>query len=221
MKRKYYMRGLGIGIIATCLIFMIALLAMGFPMSDSAVKRRARQLGMVEASGDATENNDSRTLKEIQEEKDNSSASSSSSAQEGTTRTEVTTDPTGRTTTTTTTTKTHASGDKPDDGRQESDDARDKAESEKTNGAKDNAKSAKKTATPAGKTGSESVKVTIAGGDSSDDVGSKLEKAGVVSSGSDFNHYLEQNGYDRTIHTGTFSIKKGSSFSDIAKKIAG
>lgn len=211
MKRKYYMRGLGLGIIFTSILFMIGI-ALGNPMSDAAVRRRARQLGMVEAdtaSGDA----DSRTLKEIQdeEEKKNSSKASSTSSSSTT----VTTDPkTGQKTTTTTTTKQHASGDKPDDGKAFDDQQKQDDKKEKTDGTK---KVSKTTTKPS----NSKISVSISSGDTSDDVGKKLQSAGIVDSGSDFNHYLEQHGYDRTIHSGTYTFEKGSSYSSIAGKISG
>lgn len=205
MKRKYYMRGLGLGIIVTCVLFMIGI-AFGNPMSDEAVKRRARQLGMVEAesaSGDAQ----SRTLKEIQEEENKSTSSGSSST------TTVTTDSkTGQKTTTTTTTKQHTSGDRPDDGK-------DADEKEKQDDAEEKTEGTKKVSNAAKPKSRSSI--SISSGDTSGDVGQKLEKAGIVESGSDFNHYLEQHGYDRTIHSGTYSFEKGASYSSIAGKISG
>lgn len=209
MKRKYYMRGLGLGIIITCILFMIGI-AFGNPMSDASVRRRARQLGMVDAqsaSGDAN----SRTLKELQEEEDRKDPSKSTSS----TSTTVTTDPkTGQKTTTTTTKRQVSPGEKRDDGKE--DDDREKADNkkEKTEGTK---KVSKTTTKPS----NSKVSVNISSGDTSDDVGRKLQSAGIVESGSDFNHYLEQNGYDRTIHSGTYSFEKGASYSSIAGKISG
>ena len=175
-------------------------------MSDEAVKRRARQLGMVEAesaSGDAQ----SRTLKEIQEEENKSTSSGSSST------TTVTTDSkTGQKTTTTTTTKQHTSGDRPDDGKDADENEKQDDAEEKTEGTKKVSNAAK----PKSRSS-----ISISSGDTSDDVGQKLEKAGIVESGSDFNHYLEQHGYDRTIHSGTYSFEKGASYSSIAGKISG
>lgn len=182
MKRKYYMRGLGIGVIVTCLIFMTALLAMGYPMSDNAIRRRAKQLGMVDASGDATDN-DSHTLKELKDEEEKKNPSDA----EVKTSTKVKKNKDGTRTTTTTTTRKMKGGGKTNEVRKVTD----------------------------------SVILHISGGDSSATVGAKLQKAGLVTSGTDFDHYLEQNGYDTHIRAGSFSIAKGSSYADIAKKITG
>lgn len=47
MKLKYYLRGLGIGMLVVALV-LVASGKVGAKMSDEAVKRRAEQLGMVE-----------------------------------------------------------------------------------------------------------------------------------------------------------------------------
>lgn len=49
MKLKYYLRGLGIGILVTATILTIVYHTKG-SMSDSQIKKRAEQLGMVMAS---------------------------------------------------------------------------------------------------------------------------------------------------------------------------
>ena len=49
MKLKYYLRGLGIGILVTAAILTIVYLTKG-SMSDSQIMKRAAQLGMVMAS---------------------------------------------------------------------------------------------------------------------------------------------------------------------------
>lgn len=60
MKLKYYMRGLGIGIILTTLILIIA--NPKEKLSDSEIKERAKALGMVEA-----EDQDDISLSEVLE----------------------------------------------------------------------------------------------------------------------------------------------------------
>ena len=49
MKLKYYLRGLGIGILVTAAILTIVYHTKG-SMSDSQIMKRAAQLGMVMAS---------------------------------------------------------------------------------------------------------------------------------------------------------------------------
>ena len=220
MKKKYYMRGLGVGIIATALILILGLFFSGVPMTDAAIKKRARALGMVdsaEASGDAA----SRTIKELQEEKQKKTGSDA--------KTTTTTNSDGDVTTTTT--KIADPTQKKDDGKNSSTDQK---SSENSNDDKSDSKSSKtdsdtsksENSSKSSKNTKDSaqtkiVSITIQGGDTSLSVGKKLQSAGLVSSASAFNDYLEQNGYDHVIHTGTYSISKGSSYKEIAKAITG
>lgn len=55
MKLKYYLRGLGIGIIVTTVILMISFSKREVKMSDEEVIARATQLGMVMKEEDQTE----------------------------------------------------------------------------------------------------------------------------------------------------------------------
>ena len=66
MKLKYYLRGMGIGIILTAIVMGFALGGRKATISDAEVIRRAKELGMIEAgtgvltqtSGEAGQNND-------------------------------------------------------------------------------------------------------------------------------------------------------------------
>ena len=215
MKKKYYMRGLGVGIIATALILMLGLFFSGVPMTDAAIKSRARALGMVDASGDA----DSRTIKELQQEQQKNTKSDST--------TKTTTNSDGDVTTTTT--KTAGPAEKKSDGKDSSTDQTssenstdDKSDSKSSKSASDADKSANSSKSSKNTEDSgqkKNVSITISGGDNSLSVGKKLQNAGLVSSASAFNDYLEQNGYDHVIRTGTFSIKEGSSYKEIANAI--
>lgn len=60
MKLKYYLRGLGIGIVVTALIMHFALGGEKETMTDEEIKARAAQLGMVESTllSELAQNND-------------------------------------------------------------------------------------------------------------------------------------------------------------------
>ena len=58
MKLKYYLRGLGIGIIVTTLILMVSFSGRDTDMSDDEVIARARQLGMVMPDEQETDGQD-------------------------------------------------------------------------------------------------------------------------------------------------------------------
>lgn len=46
MKKKYYLRGLGIGIIVTAILMSVTMQKKTTPMSDDEIRQRARELGM-------------------------------------------------------------------------------------------------------------------------------------------------------------------------------
>lgn len=51
MKLKYYMRGLGIGIVVTALLMGFAISKQKEPMTDEEIKQRALEMGMIEQNG--------------------------------------------------------------------------------------------------------------------------------------------------------------------------
>jgi len=61
------------------------------------------------------------------------------------------------------------------------------------------------------------VTVTVNSGDVSRIVSDKVYEAGLVESADDFNSYLGANGYDKKLRSGTYEIKVGSSYKQIAK----
>ncbi|MCI5741948.1 MAG: hypothetical protein SO445_10995 [Lachnospiraceae bacterium] len=64
MKLKYYLRGLGIGILITTIIFMIFIrVDKNHIMTDKEIMARAEELGMV-----MQEEDDSKTLEQLKEE---------------------------------------------------------------------------------------------------------------------------------------------------------
>lgn len=66
---------------------------------------------------------------------------------------------------------------------------------------------------------SESVTFVIRSGQSSYGVSKSLVEAGLVEDASDFDRYLEDNGYSKRISTGTYEIPVGSTEEEIAKII--
>ena len=63
--------------------------------------------------------------------------------------------------------------------------------------------------------------ITVNSGDSSYTVAKKLEAVGVVSSASSFDAFLCQNGYDKRLRTGNFSIPTDASDEQIARIVTG
>lgn len=65
MNLKYYLKGLGLGIIVTALILGIHYKNSGSTMTDAEIKARAAELGMVEESSKLAENDDDVTAQEL------------------------------------------------------------------------------------------------------------------------------------------------------------
>ena len=214
MKRKYYMRGLGVGILATSMIFLIALTFLGYPMSDDDIRRRAFALGMVDASGDA---GTSKTLAQVK--KENKDAKSPDQDKKSQTSDEQ----------------------KKNSGSKKDSETKETKEKEKKKDSKDDKKKGTETTEKKGnttittRTGDKvntedtspnyekedngTVTFKIHSGEDSATVGANLYKAGLVDSGFEFNTYLEQNGFDTSIHPGTYTITSGSTYQQIARII--
>lgn len=61
----------------------------------------------------------------------------------------------------------------------------------------------------------------IVRGDDSGTVSRKLQNAGIVENASEFDAFLMQHGYDKKISIGTVQIQKGASWVEIAEKLSG
>lgn len=189
MKRKYYLRGIGVGILFATIILFTAYSIMGRKtMSDEEIMKQAEELGMVRAgslldslnrsSEDSTANKNST---------DNSAGDSSTGTSSAATTTE------------------NPSSDVPTTAEDETttQDAGTDTIPETTN--------------PAGRT----VSFTIVSGMSSWNVATILQDHGVITDASDFDNYLETNGYSDRISTGEYTVTVGSDYETIAKLLTG
>ena len=207
MKLRYYLRGLGIGMIVTALLMGIALKKQ--PLSDAEIRVRAMELGMVDG--------DSRTLAGNQASQDSGQASPDPTAVSST---EPTATPSPEPTTVPAVTpipvETPSSGSEPDalkplpmvtlkpqvetpepaDAASVPDPARESASEQ-----------------------SDSVTFVIQRGQSSYGVAKALAEAGLLEDASAFDQYLESNGYSKRINSGTYEIPADSTEEDIAKII--
>lgn len=187
MNLKYYLRGLGIGIVVTALL-------MGFAtrnantMTDEEIKERAAALGMVEQ----------KVLSDISTPAPEENAEVKPTIVPEITATPiVTAEPE--------TTDVPVETETPEDTEAVPTEAPTPAPTE---------------APTESENPSESITFVIKSGETSWSISKALYEAGVVESASDFDAYLCQNGYDKTIRTGTFEISKNATYEEIAKKIA-
>ena len=65
----------------------------------------------------------------------------------------------------------------------------------------------------------ESITIVVSKGDDSGTVSRKLYNAGIIDSASEYDAYLMQHGYDKKINTGTKIIYEGDSWQTIAEKL--
>mgnify|MGYP007033164493 CR=1 FL=1 len=226
MEKKYYFRGLGLGIIVTAVIMGIALSGGGkkAKMTDDEVIARAKELGMIEdstlldASGednaeDGVEEGETSPVQKEEavkkdiavakekEEADKKEAEKKEAEKKETEAQEAEGKEEADKAAGTETAGKKPSADTNEMTKQDDDVRRPEAE---TKPVKDAAKS-----------------VTISSGDGSYTVAKKLADAGAVSSADDYDDFLCANGYDKKLRPGTFTIPSGASDEQIARIVTG
>lgn len=196
MKLKYYLRGLGIGILITTVILSLAGIGRK-NMTDEEVVKRAKELGMVESTllsdlPDQTKAEEVRPTEPETSEQENSAEPEAGPGPETsepeTLEPEVSPELEESASTPETPAAPEETPVSPEDGNPD---------------------------TPAGET----VTLVIGRGESSTTVSKNLKKAGIVEDAAAFDRFLCNNGYDKKIITGTYEIPYGASEEEIAKII--
>lgn len=212
MKLKWYLRGLGIGIVAASII-MGAVNSYGkSDLSDEEVKQKAAELGMVESSSflaskaDENVSAQSASLNSSDEESFDASVSSTSLETDsslGGSEQIVNTDTLE------------------EKSAQNSSDAESSKDSANVSSVVASVQSSNVNETASeDEDASISVNgITIASGSGSDTVSRSLEGAGFIDSAATFNQYLIDRGLDTRIKAGYKSIPAGSSYEEIASII--
>lgn len=200
MKLKYYLRGLGLGIICTTIILSIEFNARGNKISDQEIIERAERLGMTmqeeEASG---------TVLEEQEEENDKEA-----AQE----TDKATDPTAKD-------QKEKSESKGKTKKKDVDEKNDKDSKKTASKKNDTAKNEKKDKPdenpPVDATPPETVDFVVNSGEYSDIVSRNLFTQNLVDNAEAFNAYIVENHFDVLLQPGVYAIPKGSDYATIAQ----
>lgn len=199
---KYYLRGLGIGIIVTTLILAIVHKVNG-SMTDSEIKERASELGMVMANEtedsilDKTEPEDTEVDKPTGEETTEEPATEVSNDPVTEPATEEITEPVTEPPTEPVTEPPTAPVTEPP------------TEPPTEPGTDE----------PALPSGVTTTTIEIVSGMYSEAVSRLLVERGIIENGGDFNTYLENNGYAERIATGTFTVSSDMSYEQIARII--
>ena len=197
MKLRYYMRGLGIGMLITALILILSGRTSG-QLSDEQIKARAAELGMVME--------DKSVLKE--------SEASPGTALEETEEKPEEVEPE----------EVEPEEVEPEEVEPEEVES-EEVEPEEVEPEEEKPKEVEPEETEAEKVTleetvpAETVTITVRSGASSVSVAKQIEDAGLVSSAGDFDRYLCQNGYDKKICVGTYAIPVGATEEEIARAI--
>ena len=230
MERKYYLRGLGIGIAVTAIIMGFAL-SKDKAMTNDEIIARAKELGMVEntvlsdagsedaAPEDTGDDQADGLVEQPQNDPDNVPDNQEKddaivADDEPDTETDID--------------AKEQEEQVEDDGDEETDPndlltADDSETGDDSDSAEDTEPEVADNHEDAGGTATASAVrvITINSGDSSYTVAKKLADVGVVSSASTFDTFLCQNGYDKSLRTGTFSIPTDASDEQIARIVTG
>lgn len=230
MEKKYYFRGLGLGIIVTAVIMGIALSGGGKQekMTDDEVIARAKELGMIEDSAllepskEGEQAGDGQAVTEAAPAEKEDAAKREDAAKKD--------DPVKKDT------AAAEQEEKPPEGSPESlqekvDKAAEAAKSEETEKEKPGTDGEEEKKPPSADTNemtkqdedvpkpeTEAAKsVTVSSGDGSYTVAKKLAEAGVVASAEAYDQFLCANGYDKKLRPGTYEIPAGASGEQVAK----
>ena len=219
MKLKYYLRGLGVGIVAMGLIMIITSLNHK-TMSDEEVVQRARELGMEFST---TLNNMNKEESEmVEEETAQETTEAGQEAVKENAQAEVN-EETKETETENNTEDNAAleSGDKDAAGGNETEAANTENNAETTTEetSQDTTEETDGNSGTAADGTEEYVVLTISPGDGSDRLSVKAQELGLVESSSDFDTFLISNGYANRLRVGSYEVKVGSSYDEIVAAI--
>ena len=191
MKLKYYLRGLGIGILVTAVIMGVTQGSRKETLSDREIRERAAALGMVEPGNSLADLEAAETpaATEIPEAIETPAATEIPEAIETPAATE-----------TPEAAETPAATEAP------------AATPEVT---------ARPTQKPAEEEEGSSYTFEIQAGDSSYQVAYRLQQAGLVADARDFDNYLCSKGYDRKLKTGSYEIPETATKEEISEILCG
>lgn len=206
MKLKYYLRGLGIGIVVTALL-------MGYSNKNHAAEQTVQEQTQ-ESAGDLLAD---RIGEEISTE---SEEVSESEMAENTFTEEVTAELESETQTTMVQTEEASDTESETVQTVVTEDTSAESESQESEESSET-ESAEQTASVQSVNITGAVEITIARGDDSGTVARKLQNAGLVENASEYDAYLMQHGYDKKIRVGSVTIPADSTWQEIAEYISG
>lgn len=235
MRMRYYLRGLGIGIVVTALLMGFTKGGQKETLTDAEIVERAKSLGMLESSvlsadlgnkeeisvNDISEVNQQEETQQTEPEAETDNLTQTDSKKETETNSstqidsekEIETDNPAKT-------KSDAETVKSD----QADSAEKTDNSKETEPADSNEITKNDESNSSDKQGQENAAekryvVTIYSGDGSRTVANRLEEMGVIEDAAEFDRYLCQNGYDKRLTTGNHEINAGADEKEIAEAL--
>ena len=190
MKVKYYLRGIGIGVLLGVLIMFAAMKTLGYEKSDGSVRT---------AVADENAKKEKPTPP-----KDKKTEASTNIKTEVTTEVLTTEKVTTEKQTTEATTKATT-------------EITTEATTEATTEKKTEEVTTEKATEEPAKTSDETVTIVVESGMYSEEVAERLMEAGIIDDAYDFNIWLESTGYATALEVGEFQVKKGMSYEEIAQ----
>lgn len=205
MKLRYYMRGLGIGMLITALILILSGRTSG-QLSDEQIKARAAELGMVMEDKSVLKESEASPGAALEETEEKPEEVESEEVKPKEVEPEETE-----------TEKVTPEETVPEEVKP----VEVEAEETKPENQTENPKEPEtvKPEEAESEVQAETVTITVRSGASSVSVAKQIEDAGLVSSAGDFDRYLCQNGYDKKICVGTYAIPVGATEEEIARAI--
>lgn len=203
MKAKYYLRGLGIGVIVAVVIMGVTQDGRKETLSDREIMERAAELGMVEAGGSLADMAEAATQEEKEEEA--LTAQMPGNEVEEKPSEESTEAPTEKPTETPEEMATEKPTETPTETPTEKPTETPKATAEET----------------LSKASSGTVLIEVKSGEGSYTICQKLVEKGLITSATEFDNYLYTGGYDRKLRAGSFEIPEGAQPEEIAKILCG
>lgn len=207
MKLKYYLRGLGIGIVVTALL-------MGYSNKNRAAEPKA-EVATEETAGDLlADRNGEATTEEVIEQSTVENVTvetdSAETSEEETSQQETASELESSTQEAETITETESVTETETESVQ-AEETTDKKEQTQSSTEADTGNALPQT----------TIEINIVRGDDSGTVARKLQNAGMVESATEYDAYLMQHGYDKKIRVGKVEIPVDATWQEIAEYISG
>ena len=207
MRLKYYLRGLGIGIVVTAVIMGVSAGRQRPAMTEEQIIARAKELGMVEQEGILAEIAGESAVTDNQKEAPKAETSKAETPKQEEVKAE-----------TTQTAEPKAEALKEETAKTEAPkEEAAKTEAPKEEAAKTETPEPEETSKPETVQKTSSVVVSIYPGEGSYTVSRKLAALGLVESADIYDKFLCQNGYDKKLCTGNYTITEGATADEIAR----